>query len=148
MLFPESFRGVGHEPEYYKRWRYHTTLVKMFNAVSAPITNFDEKDFTDLKGRNFSSMTEFLGPYYNSRVKEYFTAISISRGDLLSPDDEGDFPRQNFWKTEDVVIVSNGHCSSACHFLVEMLEQLGVRSYAIGGRSGHKRMQAVGGTKT
>jgi len=145
MLFPESFRGIGHEPTYYQQWRYHPALAKMFKAETTPSTLFDENEFIDLKGRNFSSINDILGPYYNSRVRDYFTAIGIPRSDLLTPEDAGDFPRKNFWRTEDVVVVSNGHCSSTCHFLVELLEQ---RTYAIGGRPGHQTMQAVGGTKT
>jgi len=145
MLFPESFRGIGHEPTYYQQWRYHPALAKMFKAETTPSTLFDENEFIDLKGRNFSSINDILGPYYNSQVRDYFTAIGIPRSDLLTPEDAGDFPRKNFWRTEDVVVVSNDHCSSTCHFLVELLEQ---RTYAIGGRPGHHTMQAVGGTKT
>ncbi|KAF8530886.1 hypothetical protein BDD12DRAFT_903524 [Trichophaea hybrida] len=150
MIFPESFQGVGHEPEYYIRWRYHSALVKIFQAPATPYTiDFNGRgSFTTLQGRNFSSANDILGPHYNPRVKDYFTAEGIPTRDLLTPQDEGVFPRKNYWRTQDVVIISNGLCASACHMFTELMEQMGVRTYAIGGRPGYRMMQAVGGTKS
>jgi len=151
MIFPESFHGVGHEPEIHFRWRYHSALAKIFKAVPEKpfISDYDGRGtFRTLQGRNFSSVEDILGPYYNSQVDDYFTSEAIPARNLLTPEDDGVFPRKNYWRTQDVIIISNGLCSSTCHFFVELMEQLGVRSYAIGGRPGHIPMQAVGGTKS
>jgi hypothetical protein len=151
MIFPESFHGVGHEPEIHFRWRYHSALAKIFKAVPEKpfISDYDGRGtFRTLQGRNFSSVEDILGPYYNSQVDDYFTSEAIPARNLLTPEDDGVFPRKNYWRTQDVIIISNGLCSSTCHFFVELMEQLGVRSYAIGGRPGHFPMQAVGGTKS
>ncbi|KAF8533212.1 hypothetical protein BDD12DRAFT_504576 [Trichophaea hybrida] len=150
MLFPKSLSGVvGTEPDYNFEWRYHSALAKMVRAAADDYTpNFAESRFVNLTGGNFSSIDEILGPYYDSKPDDYFTTIGIPRADLLTPDLEDLFPWKNFFEKEDVVVVSNGQCSSSCHFLVEFLMQFGVRSYALGGRGGYRNMQAVGGTKT
>ncbi|KAF8534129.1 hypothetical protein BDD12DRAFT_896975 [Trichophaea hybrida] len=151
MIFPKSFKGVGHEPEMYTRWRYHSALAKIFKAV--PVTPFSSSfggrlDYATLQGANFSSAEDLLGPYYNSQVDDSFTSEAIPIRDLATLEDFGVFPRKNYWRTQDVIIISNGLCSSTCHFFVELMGQMGVRSYAIGGRQGHIPMQAVGGTKS
>ncbi|KAF8247296.1 hypothetical protein K440DRAFT_661505 [Wilcoxina mikolae CBS 423.85] len=151
MIFPGSFPGAGHEPEIHFRWRYHSAMVKIFNAVpEKPFSSdYDARGhFRTLQGGNFSSVDDILGPYYNSQVDDYFTSEGIASRDLLAPEDDGVFPSKNYWRAQDIVIISNGLCSSTCHFFVELMEQMGVRSYAIGGRPGHIPMQAVGGTKS
>jgi hypothetical protein len=146
MLFPDKFHD-NKEPEQYVNWRYHSGLVKLLKAEVEPESTFDEGNFANLMGVNYTSLDQYLGPYYNPKFKDSFTAMSLLTRDMLKDADKGYFPRKSFWKKEDVVVVSNGLCSSTCHNLVELLTQIGVRSYAIGGRPSRKNMQAVGGTK-
>jgi hypothetical protein len=52
------------------------------------------------------------------------------------------------WKPEDIVILTDGLCSSACALFVEMMtHQAGVRTIVIGGRPVTGPMQAVAGTR-
>ncbi|KAF8533380.1 hypothetical protein BDD12DRAFT_810222 [Trichophaea hybrida] len=142
MLFPDEFDGEK-EPEQYVNWRYQSGLAKILKSEVDPESTFDEENFANLSGANYTSVDQFLGPYYNLKYKDSFTAMSLLTRDMLHAADKGDFPRKSFWKKEDVIVVSNGLCSSTCHNLVELLTQIGVRSYAIGGRPFRKVMQAM-----
>jgi hypothetical protein len=52
------------------------------------------------------------------------------------------------WKPEDIVLLTDGLCSSACALFVEMMShQAGVRTITIGGRPVTGPMQAVAGTR-
>jgi len=149
MLFPNTVSSVpGTIPEYEFEWRYHSAMEKMLRATTDAFTpQFDDGRIVNRTGGNFS-IDEVVGPYFDPKPKDYFTVRGIPRDDLLTAEDVGDFPSRDFFKKEDVVVVSNGQCSSSCHFFVEFLMQFGVRSYVLGGRGGGGKMQAVGGTKT
>jgi hypothetical protein len=61
-----------------------------------------------------------------------------------------DQPLQSYqhWKPQDIVILTDGLCSSACALFVEMMtHQAGVRTMAVGGRPMTGPMQAVSGTR-
>lgn len=52
------------------------------------------------------------------------------------------------WTAENVVLVTDGFCASACaHFTELMTQEFGVKTVALGGRSNANKMQAVGGVK-
>ncbi|KAF6783106.1 peptidase S41 family protein [Colletotrichum sojae] len=53
-----------------------------------------------------------------------------------------------WFKPEDTIIVTDGHCASACAYIVGLMtRELGVQVIAMGGRPIKAPMQAVGGTK-
>lgn len=52
------------------------------------------------------------------------------------------------WKPEDIVILTDGLCASACTvFTGLMVRNFGIRTIALGGRPMNKPMQAMGGVK-
>lgn len=56
--------------------------------------------------------------------------------------------KEDPFKKEDIIILSDGICASTCSLFTElMVQQSGVRTLAIGGRPSLGPMQAVGGTK-
>ncbi|KAF8528331.1 hypothetical protein BDD12DRAFT_903890 [Trichophaea hybrida] len=134
MLFPTTVSSIpGTEPEYEFEWRYHTAMAKMLRAPTDRFTvQFNDRRVVNRTGGNFS-VDEVVGPYFDPKPRDYFTVRGIPRTDLLTAADEGRFPRRGVFAKEDVVVVSNGQCSSSCHFLVEFLMQFGVRSYVLGG---------------
>lgn len=150
MFFPEDFNGEG-EPDQYAQLRYHPALSKIMRGEVddkfAKEDFFDEDKFSSLKNENMT-LDELLGPYTNKRVNDYFTAMSLYKRDIVTAEDFTNyFDHKNYWKKEDVIIVTNSRCSSTCHNFVELMGQVGVRSFAFGGRPGYEAMQSVGGTK-
>lgn len=52
------------------------------------------------------------------------------------------------FQPENIIIVTDGYCSSACSIFVELMtHQGGVKTIALGGRPKRDPMQAIGGTK-
>ncbi|KAI9690110.1 MAG: hypothetical protein M1820_010015 [Bogoriella megaspora] len=113
----------------------------------------------DANGNSFNSFAEFFGPQeiYND------TFTNIFQYNLSNP--FASFPRFGFYVSgfgesanfsnttqpyaaEDIIILSDGTCSSACNDFVELMTmQGGVKTVAFGGRPQAGNMQAVGGTR-
>lgn len=56
--------------------------------------------------------------------------------------------REAPWKPENIVILTDGQCASACTiFTGLMVRNFGIRTIALGGRPLNKAMQAIGGVK-
>lgn len=51
------------------------------------------------------------------------------------------------FKPENIVLVTDGFCASACTILAENLKWQGVKNVVFGGRPQRKQMQAIGGVK-
>ncbi|KAK9785210.1 putative Tail specific protease domain-containing protein [Seiridium cardinale] len=110
-------------------------------------------------GRNFTSWSEYFGP-----LEENGDLFSLTeRYDLANVlfDEaafDGWFPAEYIpgdepagpgpWKAEDVVILTDGMCSSTCSLFVEMMtHQAGARTVVVGGRPQTGPMQAVSGSR-
>ena len=103
------------------------------------------------EGKDFSSVDDIFGPV--SRDGDQFTNVfkydhievvkeSAGYGYEPDPNQKQPFPKEN------VAVLSNGYCGSACFAWYEALHNQGVRSYAFGGRpNSSKYMQASGGIK-
>jgi len=106
-------------------------------------------------GTNFRTWGEYSGPrrYHGdnfSLVERYNVTDPIfsEAGFHIEPfgfTDTG--PEVDFWKPEDVVLLTDGMCSSACALLVEFMTRIGVRTVVAGGRPEAGPMQAVGGSR-
>ncbi|KAJ4159540.1 uncharacterized protein LMH87_008438 [Akanthomyces muscarius] len=60
----------------------------------------------------------------------------------------GDKKREAPWSPEDIVILTDGQCASACTiFTGLMVRNFGIRTIALGGRPLNKPMQAIGGVR-
>ncbi|KAL3425509.1 peptidase S41 family protein [Phlyctema vagabunda] len=55
--------------------------------------------------------------------------------------------RDQIFKTDQIVLISNGICASTCAIFAELLMKHGVKSIAFGGRPFYGPMQTVGGVK-
>ncbi|KAI1351610.1 hypothetical protein F5Y01DRAFT_314578 [Xylaria sp. FL0043] len=109
-------------------------------------------------GSNFTSWDEFFGPVTsennvvtgtqrfnlsstvfveNSIQDENFTLDSTTKGTSAPP-----------WEAEDIIILTDGVCGSACALFVEMMHhEAGVRVVTVGGRPVPGPMQGVGNTR-
>ncbi|KAF2122944.1 hypothetical protein BDV96DRAFT_639498 [Lophiotrema nucula] len=110
-------------------------------------------------GTNFSSWEEFAGPVNDRGDKfslpqrynlsdEVFDAsafdnwVPLGYGISQAPD----YPQ--LWAPENVVILTDGLCSSSCALFVELMtHQAGVRTIAAGGRPVKGPMQAASGSR-
>lgn len=101
------------------------------------------EQFRSVDGKPFASLDEFYGPL--SRHDGLFTNFywwNISSSDDLSP-------QARPFEPENMVILTDGFCASACAIFVEILKNtFGVRTVVIGGRPQKGPMQGVGATKT
>lgn len=107
-------------------------------------------------GQNFTSWGEFFGPHvYND---DTFTTIqrenltsSLFDNEALGIDIYGEsIPATSpqFYKPEDIVLLSDGLCSSACAVFVEMMcHDAGAQSVVIGGLPQDGPMQRASGTR-
>ncbi|GKT89011.1 peptidase S41 family protein [Colletotrichum tofieldiae] len=111
-------------------------------------------------GRNFTSWEQYQGPRQEkddefSLVEEYdlknptFHAAAFDGWILNRYMDEHDAERREVvWGPEDVVILTDGTCSSACAIFVELATtQGGARTVVMGGAPKPGPMQAVSGTR-
>lgn len=110
-------------------------------------------------GMNFTSWAEYYGPHqlygevnvsatqtYNMSSR-LFDSYSLG---IRFPDcyftDETCSPESK-WQAEDIVILTDGLCSSACSLFVELMHQQGVRKIAVSGRPEAGPMQAASGSR-
>ncbi|KAF4931820.1 Peptidase S41 family protein ustP [Colletotrichum viniferum] len=111
-------------------------------------------------GVNFTSWEEYQGPRQEkdenfSLVEEYdlknpnFHAAAFDGWILNRYLDEDDAERKEaVWAPEDVVILTDGTCSSACAIFVELATtQGGARTVVVGGAPKPGPMQAASGTR-
>ncbi|OAL56114.1 hypothetical protein IQ07DRAFT_530188 [Pyrenochaeta sp. DS3sAY3a] len=109
--------------------------------------------------QNFSSWTEYSGPVQDnsdsfSLVERYNLSNSVFASALFegwiplgfSPDAPLEYSTPPF-DAKDIVILTDGACSSTCALLVEMFKQVGVRTIVAGGLPSIGPMQAVGGNR-
>ncbi|KAE8131478.1 hypothetical protein BDV38DRAFT_275888 [Aspergillus pseudotamarii] len=104
-------------------------------------------------GRNFISWDDFVGPqdhYYKDGFtkKEQYNLSSIlftmsAAGIEFDKHDNG-----QPYKPEDIIILSDGLCSSACALFMELMHHVaGVQTVVIGGQPSYGPMQAPSGTR-
>ena len=108
--------------------------------------------------RNFSSWAEFYGPRYLhedmfSLTEQYNMSDRVFDENAFNVK----FPecyltkncthRRSLWDPEDIVILTDGLCASACALFVEMMQQAQVRTIVVGGRPETGPMQAVSGSR-
>lgn len=118
---------------------------------------FDTATYTSLNGSALSSQ-ELLGPvayhgdvYTNLFSRHYSDPNVTLAGGSLVVSGYGNMSSvapQPF-KSEDILLISNGQCDSACALFAHYLKYQGkVKQLAIGGRPQEGPMSAVGGTRS
>ncbi|KAK2015518.1 peptidase S41 family protein [Colletotrichum eremochloae] len=151
VLFPEA----GREAHMNMRVRAHAALNWVGTTAESLGADLQElpypvgfAGFVDGDRRNFTDWVDFYGPEklgddeYSNIVQP--ATVTLGRtgfpGILEIP--------QPWFRPEDAVIVTDGHCASACSYIVGMMtRELGVQVVAAGGRPLDAPMQGVGGTK-
>lgn len=125
-------------------------------AASERNSIFDINSYVNIDGEKFSSWDDYFGP----ETVDGFNFTRVARWDL---DNEpmslklGSFavsgygsrsklPAQVF-KSEDIILLTDGICASTCAVFADMLKGRGVKSIVTGGRPRDGPVQAVGGVK-
>ncbi|KAJ6148563.1 hypothetical protein N7497_010545 [Penicillium chrysogenum] len=108
---------------------------------------------TPSQNYTFKSLEEFYGPHNVLGAK--MTAANSLNLDLISNEEKpihgfGDVKPE--WTTppfapEDILIITDGACSSSCPIFTEMMKYEGVKTISFGGRPQYGPMQAMGGTR-
>ncbi|KAL7949292.1 hypothetical protein V8C42DRAFT_310490 [Trichoderma barbatum] len=103
----------------------------------------------------FKSVEEFEGPFYASGVPS--TAI-VAENDFIETDSKTS-PINIFglggglngteppFEPENIIILTDGQCSSTCTIFINHMIPYGVRVFAAGGRPQNGPMQGIGGVK-
>ncbi|RMJ12403.1 hypothetical protein CDV36_007952 [Fusarium kuroshium] len=106
----------------------------------------------DPKGEPIEEGKKWFGPYTIKGGQNMTAAFQRNLGRF--EDDEEDSGNKKTtkveppWKPENILIVTDGTCASACTVLTGWLTRnYGIRTVALGGRPLHLAMQAMGGVK-
>ncbi|KAH8204368.1 hypothetical protein TruAng_001419 [Truncatella angustata] len=106
--------------------------------------------------KNFHDWEEYAGP--RPYLGDWFTLVeeyNLSDEDFnyesmdMSPYGWADNPSttEQRWDPEDIVLLTDGLCSSTCALFVEFMTRIGVRTIVMGGRPESGPMQAASGTR-
>ncbi|UKZ74897.1 hypothetical protein TrVFT333_002567 [Trichoderma virens FT-333] len=134
------------------------TINRVKNPRDSPLSNLGffvpELIKPDQKS-TFKSVNDFQGPFYATGVPS--TAI-VAENDFIETDSKtapinifglggglnGTSPP---FKPENIVILTDGQCSSTCTIFINHMIPYGVRVFASGGRPQNGPMQGIGGVK-
>ncbi|KAF1969364.1 peptidase S41 family protein [Bimuria novae-zelandiae CBS 107.79] len=125
---------------YTSPFNYHSYIDAQDEAFSDfkdmyPPEKFNDDSFTALLKYNLSDPIETSSDKYS---------IGITMTGYLGRDNFTESP----FKTENILILSDGICASTCTLFTELMtQQAGVKSLAVGGLPNSGPMQVVGGTK-
>ncbi|KAF2021129.1 peptidase S41 family protein [Aaosphaeria arxii CBS 175.79] len=124
---------------YTSPFNYHSYLNKDLQAY---------KDWKDMSGAKFhdDSFTHELR--YNLSDPIATSSDRYSIGVTMTGYGSRSNIKDDPFKPEDIILLTDGICASTCSLFTElMVQQSGVKTIAIGGRPETGPMQAVGGTK-
>ena len=131
------------EDKGYFRWKENAAFVILTNqdsSVPNSTTDYNFRTDINITGQPFLSYDDKFAPHYHKGVP--YT-------NLLKSDERG-YPKNvtNPFSAEDIIILTDGYCSSACALVADMLnQQAHVKTVVGGGRPNNGAMQAVGGTR-
>ncbi|KAJ5511769.1 Interphotoreceptor retinol-binding [Penicillium expansum] len=140
-----------------------STITDYWNNLDLVSDNYtwlstDEWVVTDRidaeSGDNFTSWQEYFGPastYHSdnfTKVEQFNLTSDIFDLEALGTVVDGWQTPQAAFAAEDIIILSDGLCSSACALFMEMMHHdAGVRTVVAGGRPSHGPMQSPAGTR-
>ncbi|RGP60380.1 peptidase s41 family [Fusarium longipes] len=110
----------------------------------------------NVEGKPIDTGKEFFGPYTvkGQNVTTAFQTNKYVPWDPTVPayingfDPQGPIVAEALWKPEDILIVTDGICASACGIFTGLLTRnYNIRTLALGGRPLNQAMQAMGGVK-
>ncbi|KAL2831556.1 hypothetical protein BDW59DRAFT_169792 [Aspergillus cavernicola] len=159
IFFPDSV------PYWSTRFRAHDAL-KLIEKVGFSVPQDPDNEIfaagvniglfapiTPDQDASFDSLQEFYGPY--DILGANMTSPSAMNFDLLSSEVSpihgfGDIPSNRTtapFAAEDILIITDGACSSSCPIFTQLMEYEGVKTLSFGGRPKYGPMQAMGGTR-
>ena len=110
--------------------------------------------------KNFTNWAEYQGPVNDNGdsfslierfdlANEFFDEAAFAEWLPLQylPDASERTDMQRAWNPDQIVLLTDGLCSSACALFVEFMTRAGVRTLVVGGRPMTGPMQTVGGTR-
>lgn len=140
--------------------------LKNYTLETIQASYFDYHNDMTADGKPFESWQQKVGPnivngcMFLTRVStpkltstDNYTAISRwNLTDIYIPFEGGinvtGFSNLTRWKSEDIVLLTDGYCASTCSIFAELMTQQGrVKTIALGGRSNANKIQAIGGVK-
>ncbi|KAJ5649809.1 uncharacterized protein N7484_003532 [Penicillium longicatenatum] len=101
----------------------------------------------------FSSWKDLYGPHEilgvnsSSLTSANLTAISTPNDPINGYGDAPADPSKALFAAEDIVLITDGVCASACSIFAALMKQEGVRTIVFGGRPKNGPMQGIGGTR-
>lgn len=124
-------------------------------AIIAHGVSFNIYNRRPINGGEFTSWSDYYGPneirngQYTANYERTFEEPSHLILDGFNiPTGYGDQTTGGSRVFEDVIMLTDGRCGSACSMLASLLrEKANVRSVTIGGRAEHGPMKAVGSTR-
>lgn len=156
------------------RLRAHEGLQMLERAAYRFLDTFDDDDFemdeqlenirleainwagylTPNQSYEFQSADELYGPevVLNSNMtRAHSQNFEDIESDYVTPlQGYNDIPK-NFtsapFAPEDIIIITDGDCSSTCPIFTTLMQYQGVKTLTFGGRPQHGPMQALGGTR-
>ncbi|KAF8429807.1 hypothetical protein EV426DRAFT_582892 [Tirmania nivea] len=135
MLFPKKYIFESVNMRYTKQ-----NYVFLKNSNLDGWWTSQDKDWPSIEA--LFSPVERDGDKFTQMFRYDHLQITEEDGYGMDPTQKQLFPAEN------IVVLGNGYCGSACFAWYESLYRQGVRSYAMGGRpNGSKYMQTSGGIK-
>lgn len=125
-----------------------------FGTLAANVMSFNIHNRRPLDDREFASWSEFYGPrkigngQFTSTYKRTFEEPSYLLGGLPKPTGYGNRTTGFSRVFDDVILLTDGRCGSACSMLSYFLRnRANVKTVTIGGRAEFGPMKAVGSTR-
>ncbi|EEH23410.1 hypothetical protein PABG_05621 [Paracoccidioides brasiliensis Pb03] len=119
---------------------------------------YDTGSYLNMDNKKFSSWDDYYGPDtvgkdykfsnlgrwdFNNRV----LSIRSSGGIVVSGYLDRKNMREEYFKAEDIVLLTDGTCGSTCAIFANLMQKAGVKTIVVGGRPQTGPMQAIGGVK-
>ncbi|KAK3623184.1 hypothetical protein LTR56_021766 [Elasticomyces elasticus] len=152
QFFPAVEPFGGQRIRAHEAYNILGTEISSHSSSALDRNGFSYKGLLDQNLDAFGSWLELYGPErhnddnfthvlrYNLSGDHYDSAITIT----------GYRERNNhtqYFGAKDIILLSDGMCGSTCFLFMDFMMQMGVRTFALGGRPQFGPMQPVGGTK-
>ncbi|KAL6151809.1 hypothetical protein ACJQWK_10157 [Exserohilum turcicum] len=113
---------------------------------------YDSKYVVNTQSQSFKRWTDFFGPYFHngdwfSSLFRYNLTSELFSVGMYGYGKYASYTQQPF-KAQDIIILTDGKCSSACSVFVDLMRVIQkVKTVAIGGRPRYGPMQPLGSNR-
>lgn len=129
-------------------WKFESVNMRYTIGGYLMLKNERLSRYWTVEGKDWNSLDDLFSPVERDGDK-YTQMFKYDHLEITQEDGHGeDADQKQYFSKDNIVVLSNGYCGSACFAWYESLDRQGVRSYAMGGRpDGSKYMQTSGGIK-